>query len=154
MRPNPENTMRSIVSRLAALSVIAVLALSSGGCSKDLAKLGIGVGAAPIQNPVTTGNISDIENAYGLALVGAVAYRELYDTNPCTKTRPFSASNICAKRSVTVKLMDAQQKVRFALDQAYEFIRANPTLNAASYINAAQRAFNVFLNTKSSNGIS
>ena len=146
--------MRSIVNRIAALSLLAIMVLPLGGCGPELAKLGIGVGVAPIQNPVTTGNIQDIENGYGIALAGAVAYRELYDTNPCTRSRPFSASNICAKRSVVNQLLDAQHKVRSALDQAYGFIRANPTLNAASYIQAAQTAFNIFLTVKSKNGIS
>jgi uncharacterized membrane protein len=94
-------------------------------------------GCATIQNPVNTTQLAQVESAYGVALSIAVAYRNL----PLCKTgNPTSLTNICAKRSVVVKLQSADRDAQIAMVSARQFVRNNPTLSAASVIGIAQNA--------------
>jgi hypothetical protein len=94
-----------------------------------------------IANPVTPAALSDVKNAYGIALAAAVAYRE---RPRCTKTHLESVTNLCARRSIVVKLQQADLKAQAALAKADMFVADNPTLNAGSVIQAASLAVSAF----------
>jgi hypothetical protein len=116
------------------MKIIAVclLALSLTACA------GI---PSPIVNPVTTTSLYDVEAVYGTTLVGAVAYRNL---PLCKKSNPFSASNICAYRSIIVKMQAADRKAQIAIVAGRKFITQNPTIDATSVINIAANAVATF----------
>lgn len=114
------------VLRAVASSVALLVFLALGGCA-----------TTPIRNPITTTQLATVESAYGVALAGAVAYR---NRPRCTKTALESISNLCARRSIVIRLQQADQKAQIALGKAAIFIRNNPTLDASSLIAAAQAA--------------
>jgi hypothetical protein len=78
-----------------------------------------------------------LENAYGLAVNAANAYKAL----PLCKTGTTpSATNICAKRSVIVNLQGAMSRARLAVNNAVAFQKAYPTLDVTNVVAAAQTA--------------
>lgn len=101
-------------------------------------------GCASIQNPLNITRLAQVESAYGLALSAASGYRALYEINRCTVSRPESATNICARRSVVLKLQAADLKAQAALKFASEFTHNNPTIDASSMIGAASSAVAAF----------
>lgn len=104
---------------------IAILfALALGGC-------------ASFNNPITLNEIGGMESAYGLALSAAVAYRNL----PLCKTGTVATvTNICAQRSIIVKLQQANRGAIVAIHAARDFVVNNPTLDPVTVIGQAQRA--------------
>lgn len=108
--------------------LIVVLALCLSAC-------------ASIRNPITTNQLAVVESAYGVALSIAVAY---HNTRLCKKDELPTFSNVCAQRSVIVKLQSADKNVQIALIRARSFIRDNPTLDAFDVIQAAQIAVDAF----------
>lgn len=95
---------------------------------------------ATIPNPISTTSLATIESAYGVALAGAVAYR---NRPRCTTSALESVSNLCARRSIVLKLQAADRKAQVALGKATIFIKNNPTLDASSLLQAAQGAVDV-----------
>jgi len=96
---------------------------------------------ATVQNPATIQQLYDVEAAYGVALATAVAYHN----RPLCKTGTVeSLTNICARRSIVVKLQLADKRARAALAVARAFIINNPTLSAVSALTAAQSAVVAF----------
>lgn len=131
--------------RIAA--VAALFALSLGGCAGLGDKLGTmsTIATLSVKNPVSTTNIASVESAYGIALVAANAYADRYrDGFRCTTTSLESASNLCARRSIVLKLQAADRNAQVALNKAKAFIARNPTLNAGALIDAAQTAVSAF----------
>jgi hypothetical protein len=120
---------------------IILLGLSMAGCSTPGGQGFTRLITAGIANPLTPTALSDVKSAYGIALAAAVAYRE---RPRCTKTHLESVTNLCARRSIVVKLQQADIKARAALDKADMFIADNPTLNAGSVIQAASLAVSAF----------
>lgn len=108
--------------------LIMALALSLGAC-------------ATAKNPIDNTQLATIESAYGVALSGAVAYR---NRPRCTKTALESVSNLCARRSIVVRMQAADRSAQVALGRARIFVRDNPTINAGSLIQAAQDAVAFF----------
>lgn len=133
--------------RIAA--AIALVALSLGGCAGfgDKIKALSDISALSVKNPVSAQNIASVESAYGIALAAAVAYSDRYrEGHRCTTTRLESASNLCARRSIVIKLQAADLKAQDAIAAAKAFIERNPTVNAGSLIDAAQTAVAAFRN--------
>lgn len=110
---------------------ILILGLFLSGCATGFNPFG------SIQNPINNNRLAEIESSYGIALSAAVAYR---NTRLCKKTEQASISNVCAYRSVILKLQAADRNVQTALMNARKFIRENPTLDAFSVISVAQQA--------------
>jgi uncharacterized protein YceK len=108
--------------------IALTLALSLGAC-------------ATVQNPINSTQLATIESAYGVVLAGAVAYR---NRPRCTKTALESVSNLCARRSIVIRLQDADRQAQIALGKARVFTANNPTLDASSLLQAAQAAVNAF----------
>jgi hypothetical protein len=113
--------MRKIISAL-ALTAAAALA----GCA-----------SFNINTATSRNTLYGITNAYGVLLSGANAYKSL----PLCKTgtQP-SLTNICAKRSLIVQIQAADKKAIAAINDADNFIKAYPTVDATNVIQAAQTA--------------
>lgn len=112
--------------------LVLVLALILGGCAS----------LPSVPNPLSPSSLYDIENAYGVALSQAVAYRG----RPLCKVGHLeSVTNICARRSIIVRLQKADGKAQIALANAKAFVRDNPTLDATSVLAIAQAAVTTFI---------
>jgi len=126
------------MKKLASLIIVGMLL---SGCATPFGTKVGEVFTTGIANPVTTQQIYNLEAAYGVALSGAVAYRE---RPRCTKTALESVTNLCARRSIVVKLQDADRKAQIALGQLKAFVSANPTLDASALLDAASAAVTTF----------
>lgn len=97
-----------------------------------------------VPNPLTQNELATAESGYGVLLAGAVAYKHL----PLCKTgTSISLTNVCARRSVIVKLQQADRAVQAALVAA-----RSPTVNAAAML-ALQAALAQFQQIEVANGI-
>lgn len=105
---------------------------------------------ATVRNPVTQTDLATVEAGYGVALSLAVAYRHL---PLCRTGTTASLSNVCARRSVVVKLQQADRSVQTALSGARNFIKNNPTLSAGTFISAAQAALASFQAIEATYGV-
>jgi hypothetical protein len=94
-----------------------------------------------MSNPLNTTTLYDLEAGYYTAQQIALAYKAL----PLCKTgtQP-SVSNICAKRSVIVSIQVNARRAQAAITQLRDFVKNNPTLNAAALISATQLAISGF----------
>ncbi len=126
------------MKKLASLVIVGMLL---SGCATPFGTKVGEVFTTGIANPITTTQIYNLEAAYGVALSGAVAYRE---RPRCTKTALESISNICARRSIVVKLQDADRKAQIALANLKNFVNANPTFDASALFDAATTAVTTF----------
>jgi len=118
--------MRKLV---AATAVVSSLALA--GCqTASLPSLNL-------NTAVTLNTIYGIENAYGVAVNAANAYKAL----PLCRTGTVpGAANICAKRSVIVNLQAAMRKARLAVNNLVAFRKAYPSVDITDMLSAAQSA--------------
>jgi len=116
---------------------ILVLSLSLASC-------------AEFRNPISNNTLGTLISSYGLADTAVIAYRGL---PRCTTTKPLSATNICHKRSILVAAQAFDAEANAAINRAVAFQRNNPTLDAASYIQAAQDAFDAFKGFVTANGV-
>jgi uncharacterized lipoprotein YajG len=117
--------------KLFALAV-TICGLALAGCQTTLPSLNI-------SNAVALNTVYGIENAYGIAVNAANAYKAL--PLCATGTKP-SATNICAKRSVIVNLQSAMSRARLAVNNAVAFQKTYPTLDVSNVVAAAQAALN------------
>jgi uncharacterized lipoprotein YajG len=109
-----------------------ICGLALAGCQTTLPSLNI-------SNAVALNTVYGIENAYGIAVNAAHAYKALPLCR--TGTRP-SATNICARRSVIVNLQSALSRARLAVNNVVAFQKAYPTLDVTNVAAAAQAALN------------
>lgn len=124
---------------------IVALGFTLGGCATMPNGTKIFLPTASITNPVTPQSLYDIKATYIIAQTGADAYIQRYrDGHRCTKTALESLSNLCSRRSVVLKLQNADRVAQIALGRADAFIRDNPTIDASSVISAAQLAVAAF----------
>lgn len=129
--------------RKLVLAAALVLAASLGGCAGKLPTL-------DLNTSVTNNTLLGTEAAYGIALSGERAYKAL----PLCKTGTTpSITNICAKRSVIVRLQAADRKAVSAIDAANTFIKNYPTIDATDVIAAAQAAVTALKGILSSEGV-
>lgn len=121
--------MKSI-SRILAVLLIGV---SLGGCAL-FQKLNSGV---PIATDVSRNTLAGVISAYGIALSGENSLKALPLCR--TGTAP-SLTNVCVKRSLIVRLQNADLKVATAVSKADAFIKNYGNLNASNVISAANTA--------------
>jgi len=114
--------------KLAALFSVLLIGLALSGC-------------ASIKNPVDNNTLGSAISTYGILQSSIIAYRGL---PRCTTTNNFSATNVCYKRSVLVKAQAYDKAANTAINNAVEFQRNNPTLDAGSYVTAAVAAVQTF----------
>jgi hypothetical protein len=125
-----------IMKKLAALLIVGTM-LSGCATTNPIATF-ITTG---VVNPITNTRLASIESGYGIALSGAVAYR---NRPRCTKTALESVSNLCARRSIVVRLQSADRQAQIALGKARAFVSDNPTLDPSSLLSAAEIAVSTF----------
>lgn len=107
-------------------------------------------GCATMNNPISQNSLANIEATYGVALSAANAYRNL----PLCKTgTTTSLTNVCARRSIVVKIQSAVTKAQAADLQLRAFVKNNPTLDASSLISALQSAVAFLQSIETSNGV-
>lgn len=133
--------------------ILAVtLALSLAGCASLPDGTKVFLPTASIANPVTPSALYDIQATYVIAQSGADAYIQRYrDGHRCTKTKLESVSNLCSRRSIVVKLQNADRTAQIAIGRATAFIRDNPTIDASAVISAAQSAVTAFYDIQKGN---
>jgi len=107
-------------------------------------------GCATYQNPINTSELATVESAYGVALAVAVGYRQL---PLCRTGAPTTLTNVCARRSIVIKLQTADRVAQAALIQARSFVKNNPTLDAMTVITVARNAVASFQLVESTNGV-
>lgn len=132
--------------------VIAALALLLAGCAgtRDVG-FGTFVKAVTttIDNPVTGVDIYRVKNTYAAAGELVVEWRrycwsEAYET----LMRDPVARTVCSGRRGTLRIIQsADNKAFAAIATADRFVAENPTINAASAINAAWQAVTTFQNS-------
>jgi hypothetical protein len=128
------------------LLVICALALSLGGCAgTPLDKLVTAV-TTTITNPVGEVNIYQVQNGYAAALELFAGYRKYCWARPFKALTDDPVSKpICQHRRSIVRAGQlAKANARAALVTAENFIANNPTLNAASVVQAAWTAVSDF----------
>ena len=96
---------------------------------------------ASIENPVSNNSLGAAISTYGVLQTAVIAYRGL---PRCTVAANFSATNICYKRSVLVQAQIYDKAANVAINEAVDFQRKNPTLDATSYVTAALAAIDAF----------
>lgn len=117
--------------------LVAALALGLGGCQTTFGN-------------ISTSQVASAYSVYGVALAGAVAYRN----RPLCKTGTVATvTNLCAQRSIIVKLQGYNLKASAALTSLRNFVTAYPTLDASNYVIAAQTAIADFDQFENANGV-
>ncbi len=115
--------------KLLACAALA-FGLALAGCQSVLPSLNL-------STAVTLNTVYGIENAYGVAVNAANAYKAL----PLCKTGTIpSATNICAKRSVIVNLQSAMRRARVAVNNLVNFQKTYPSVDITNVLSAAQTA--------------
>ncbi|HEU4804282.1 MAG TPA: hypothetical protein VFS91_00480 [Nitrobacter sp.] len=118
--------MRKLV---AAIAVVCGLALA--GCQT------VALPSLNMNTAVTLNTIYGIENAYGVAVNAANAYKAL----PLCRTGTVpGAANICARRSVIERLQAAMRKARLAVNNLVELQKAYPSVDITNALSAARSA--------------
>lgn len=110
-------------------------------------------GCARITNPINQTEVYGVENAYGVAQSAALGYIGL---RRCGAGETTSLANVCSEHGVIVKLANADQKARIALNALEAFARnpANyPGLSFSALVSTAQQAVSVFQQIESTNKI-
>lgn len=135
--------------RIKNLIAVFLIAFSLGGCaSGDMAnRFNL---FTSIQNPISVDDFYYVKTAYAALALPVANYREL---PLCKKSKPFSITNICAKRSVIVKLQELDARAYEALTVAEEYIASNQTVNLASVISAAKIAVLSYKKYATDNGV-
>jgi hypothetical protein len=118
--------MRKLV---AAIAVVSGLALA--GCQTTA------LPSLNLNTAVALNTVYGIENAYGVAVNAANAYKTLPLCR--TGTAP-SAANICAKRSVIERLQAAMRTARLAVNNLVALQKAYPSVDITNALSAAQSA--------------
>lgn len=132
------------------LLILCAVALSLSGCATGT-KLGdlIQVATTTITNPVGSTDIYRVQNAYAAGLEVVVEYRRYCWSKPYATLMADPVSKpVCEKRRAVVRAaQSARRNARAAINAAENFVANNPTLNAASAVDAAWKAVADFKNS-------
>jgi hypothetical protein len=90
-----------------------------------------------VASQVNLNTMQGVVAGYGIVLQAELTYKSLPLCR--TGTTP-SATNICAKRSLIVRLQSADRVANTAINTAASFISTNPTIDPSQYISAASNA--------------
>lgn len=131
--------------------ILCAVALSLSGCATSGTKLGdlVQVATTTITNPVGATDIYRIKNAYAASLEVVVEYRRYCWSQPYAVLMADPVSKpLCERRREVVRVAQlARRNARGAIVAAENFVADNPTLNAASAIDAAWKAVADFKNS-------
>lgn len=131
------------------LLAVFLIAFSLGGCASNPFTDRINLFAS-VQNPISTDDFYLAKTAYASLALPVANYREL---PLCKKSKPFSITNICAKRSVVVRLQEFDANAYEALTTAESYIASNQTLKLSSLIDAAKVAVAAYKKYALNNGV-
>ena len=121
--------------------VATTFALLLGACATLPDGTKVFLPTASVQNPVTPASMYDVKATYAIAQAGAVAYIDRYrQGHRCTTSALESPTDLCSRRSVVIKLQNADRVAQIALGRADAFIRDNPTIDASAVVYAAKSA--------------
>lgn len=129
---------------------VVLLALPLAACGAgSIADTAFQAVTTTIVNPVTSVDIYRVKNAYAAADQLVADYRSYcWGRSYSVLTADPVAKPICQNRRAIVRTAQSyRQKASSAISQADTFIRNNPTLNAATVVNAAWAAVTAFQNS-------
>lgn len=118
--------MRKLVA-----ATVLVFGLALAGCQT------VALPSLNLNTAVALNTVYGIENAYGVAVNAANAYKALPLCR--TGTTP-SATNICARRSVIERLQAAMLKAHLAVNNLVALQKAYPSVDITNALAAAQSA--------------
>jgi hypothetical protein len=133
--------------KFALAAAIAVACLATAGCQQLQAVVS---GAQTVYAKVqayyqsAAKTVYAARGGYDIALAAAVQFKE-------TQCPSVSSHSFCATLIPQLRQADAKAKVAF--DEAENFVRANPTLDASALINAAKQAALDFAQIETANGV-
>jgi len=132
--------------------LIVLIAFGLASCVNGPNGTKIFLPTASVANPVTPMSLYDLKATYAIAQAGADIYIQRYrDGFRCTKTKLESVTNICSRRSIVVKMQDADRKAGIALGRVEIFVRDNPIIDARSVLSAAQASVTAFYQIQQGN---
>jgi hypothetical protein len=132
--------------------IALTLSLALSGCVNGPNGTKIFLPTASVANPVTPMSLYDIKATYAIAQAGADTYVQRYrDGFRCTTTKLESVTNLCSRRSIVVKMQNADRTAQIAMGRADTFISNNPTIDASAVIAAAQSAVTAFYQIQQGN---
>jgi hypothetical protein len=114
---------------ITAAMVVSALALA--GCQTVM------LPSLNFNTAIALNTIYGIENAYGIAVNAANAYKALPLCRTGTVPGP---ANICAKRSVIANLQAAMRKARVAVNNLVSLRKTYPSVDITNALSAAQSA--------------
>ncbi|WP_438274808.1 hypothetical protein [Nitrobacter sp.] len=118
--------MRKLVVATALVSGLAL-----AGCQT------VSLPSLNLNTAVARNTVYGIENAYGVAVNAANAYKAL----PLCRTGTLpGATNICARRSVIQRLQAAMLKAHLAVNNLVALQKAYPSVDITNALSAAQSA--------------
>lgn len=128
------------------IAVILLAVLLSGCATVDSI---VAVATTTITNPITSTDIYRVKNTYAAANQLVVDYRAYCWSQPYAVLMADPISKpICQNRRPAVRAAQSYRaKASFAIGQADTFTRNNPTLNAATVVNAAWAAVTAYQNS-------
>lgn len=131
--------------------ILCAVALSLGGCAGTKVGDLLQTVTTTITNPVGVTDIYRVKNAYAAALELVVEYRRYCWSKPYAALMADPVSKpVCERRRAVVRVaQSARRNARGAINAAEIFVANNPTLNAATAIDAAWKAVTDFQNSVS-----
>lgn len=128
--------------------VLLAITLSACGTGSTL-DTAFSVITKTITNPITSTDIYRVKNTYAAANQLVVDYRTYCWSQPYAVLMADPvAKPICQNRRPVVRAAQSYRaKASFSIGQADTFIRNNPTLNAATVVNAAWAAVTAYQNS-------
>jgi hypothetical protein len=133
------------------IAAVLALAVMLSGCATQFGQRAGAIVSAvttTVNNPVGNTDIYRIKNAYAAALELAVQYRSYCWSAPyATLMADPVAKPVCQHRRAVVRAVQkGKANAHAAIVAAQNFVRDNPTLNAATAIGAAWTAVTDFQN--------
>jgi hypothetical protein len=117
--------------RKLVVATALVFGLALAGCQT------VALPSLNMNTAVALNTVYGIENAYGVAVNAANAYKAL----PLCRTGTVpSAANICARRSVIERLQAAMFKARLAVNNLVALQKAYPSVDITNALSATQSA--------------
>jgi hypothetical protein len=118
--------MRKLVA-----ATVLVFGLALAGCQT------VALPSLNLNTAVALNTVYGIENAYGVAVNAANAYKAL----PLCRTGTVpSAANICARRSVIERLQAAMRRAHLAVNNLVALQKAYPSVDITSALSASRSA--------------
>lgn len=129
--------------------VLIALPLAACGAAGSVVDAAFRAVTTTIVNPVTPVDIYRVKNAYAAADQLVIDYRSYcWSRSYVALMADAVAQPICQnRRAIVRKAQSYRAKASYAIGQADTFIRNNPTLNAATVVNAAWSVVTAFQNS-------